>query len=62
MQVRRGTVVGGFRLDEPIGEGGMGVVWKARQIDLDRVVAVKLIQPEMSGTPRFGRAFGASRV
>jgi len=39
MQIARGMVIAGFRLDELIGEGGMGVVWKARQLDLDRVLA-----------------------
>jgi serine/threonine protein kinase len=49
MQIARGMVIAGFRLDELIGEGGMGVVWKARQLDLDRVVALKLIQPGKIG-------------
>src|ERR1700709_1865580 len=44
MQITRGAVIAGFRMDVMIGEGGMGVVWKARQLDLDRMVAVKLIQ------------------
>jgi serine/threonine protein kinase len=53
MQIARGVVIAGFRLDELIGEGGMGVVWKARQLDLDRVVALKLIQPGKSGDSEF---------
>jgi Protein kinase domain len=53
MQITRGMVIADFRLDEQIGEGGMGVVWKARQLDLGRVVALKLIQPGMHGDPEF---------
>jgi Arc/MetJ-type ribon-helix-helix transcriptional regulator len=63
MQIARGSVIGGFQLDELIGEGGMGVVWKARQIDLDRVVALKLIQPGKSGDLEFrGRFQRESRL
>jgi serine/threonine protein kinase len=53
MQIARGTVIAEFRLEEMIGEGGMGVVWKARQLDLDRVVALKLIQPDKRGDAEF---------
>jgi serine/threonine protein kinase len=57
MQITRGTVIGGFRLDELVGEGGMGVVYRARQLDLDRVVALKLIQPGLSGDEEFRTRF-----
>jgi serine/threonine protein kinase len=57
MQLGRGTVIGGFQLDELVGEGGMGVVYRARQLDLDRVVALKLIQPGLSGDEEFKARF-----
>jgi serine/threonine protein kinase len=40
-----------FRLVEKIGEGGMGVVWKALDTTLDREVAIKVLPEALSGDP-----------
>jgi Protein kinase domain len=40
-----------------IGMGGMGVVWRARQIQLDRTVAIKLLRPELAADPSFAERF-----
>ena len=53
----RGDVLGDFELHEILGQGGYGVVWRARQMSTDRVVALKLMkhQSDAEATRRFLR-------
>src|SRR5262245_33367441 len=45
---RAGALIGPYKLIEPIGEGGMGMVWMAQQTEpVKRLVAVKLIKAGM---------------
>ena len=48
MTLAVGTQLGPYTLLSPIGAGGMGEVWKARDTRLDRVVALKRLNPEHS--------------
>jgi serine/threonine-protein kinase len=46
----RGTIIAGrYRLMDQLGQGGMGSVWKAEHMTLRSEIAVKLIDPEISG-------------
>jgi serine/threonine-protein kinase len=52
-----GGLIGGFQLIEKIGEGGMGEVYKARQVSLDRTVALKLLPERLAADPEFVARF-----
>mgnify|MGYP000983747993 CR=1 FL=1 len=53
-----GQVVGGrFEIQSRIGAGGMGIVYKARQIGIDRTVAVKMLLRELAGDEKVVKRF-----
>src|SRR3954451_5871549 len=52
-----GDVFAGHRIEDVAGRGGMGVVYRALQLALDRTVALKLITPALAGDPAFRARF-----
>jgi len=53
-EVKRARELGSYRLEEKLGEGGMGEVWRARHRMLSRPAAIKLIRPALAGDGRAG--------
>jgi hypothetical protein len=52
-----GSTIAGYRIDAIAGRGGMGVVYRATQLTLNRPAALKLITPELAEDPAFRERF-----
>ncbi|HXA04889.1 MAG TPA: hypothetical protein VNY30_08620, partial [Bryobacteraceae bacterium] len=50
--IQPGSVLGErYEILKRLGEGGMGAVYKVRDRELERLVALKIIRPELAGNP-----------
>src|SRR6185436_16973387 len=54
---RIGSVIAGYRIDSRIGRGGMGVVYRAHHLSLERQAALKVIAPDLAESSGFRERF-----
>ena len=57
MLLECGTRLGFYEIISCVGTGGMGEVYRARDIRLKRVVALKIIPEHLSSNPNIGERF-----
>ncbi|MFO7959046.1 MAG: protein kinase [Candidatus Brocadiia bacterium] len=56
-EIKKGDVLGGFRIEHILGAGAMAVVYEATQLSLDRRVALKILPKEFAERDSFVRQF-----
>ena len=57
MPLSVGDTLGPYKIVSPIGAGGMGEVWKARDTRLDRIIAIKVLPSDKLADPERKRRF-----
>src|SRR5271170_7062722 len=57
MALTAGTKLGPYEIQSPLGAGGMGEVYRARDSRLDRIVAIKVLPASFSADPERLRRF-----
>ena len=57
MPLASGASLGPYRIEQPIGAGGMGEVYRARDSRLDRTVAIKVLLAHLAANPELRQRF-----
>ena len=57
MPLATGTKLGPYEIQSPLGAGGMGEVYRARDTRLERTVAIKVLPQHLSDNPDKGKRF-----
>ncbi len=57
MTLAAGTKLGPYEIQSPLGAGGMGEVYRAKDTRLDRTVAIKILPTHLSANPEFKQRF-----
>jgi serine/threonine protein kinase len=56
-ELQRGSLIGGYRIDDLIGRGGMGMVYRATNIALNRIYALKVLAPAFAHDSEYRERF-----
>ena len=56
-EIQTGTQFGGYEIFKEIGHGAMSRVFAAKQVSMERIVALKILQPSMSKNPLLVQQF-----
>ena len=57
MALAAGTKLGPYEIESPLGAGGMGEVYRAKDTRLDRTVAIKILPTQFSEDPEAKQRF-----
>src|SRR5438270_3969379 len=55
--LQTGSVIGGYRVDEVISRGGMGLVYRVTNVALNRIYALKVLAPGLADDEQFRERF-----